>query len=87
MSWNFSVKGATKAEAKAAVMADKNVAEWKYCPVSFAEGICNAIDGLVEPQPGSEMVVYTYGHIADSGSGGTLGGDSANVSFSYRPLS
>ena len=85
MSWNFMVKGATKAAVKAAVMADKNVAEWKYCPMPFAEGICISIDGLPEPQPGSELVVNTYGHVTDGGSGGKQHCDNASVSFSYRP--
>ena len=82
MSWNFTVTGTTKEAAKAAVMADKNVSEWKYCPVGVAEGICKAIDGMPEPDDNFKISVSTHGH---AGSGGKEGGDNASFSIVYGP--
>jgi hypothetical protein len=83
MSWNFTVEGQTKEEAKAAIMGNQNVKEWKYCPIEIAEGICRAIDGLAEPQQDAKLVVFTHGHVTAGGGGGKKYGDSANVSISY----
>lgn len=81
MSWNFAVKGKTKQETKDAVMADKNVAEWKYCPIEVAEGICRAIDGVAEPDDANVLIVKTHGHITPQGNPF----DSASFAISYGP--
>ena len=81
MSWNFEVKGATKEQAKAAVMSDNNVAEWKYCPIAVAEGICRAIDGVAEPEDAFVLVVKTHGHVTPQGNQF----DNASVALSYGP--
>lgn len=85
MSWNFTVKGATREEAKVAVMSNPNVAEWKHCPLAVAEGICKVIDGVSEPQPDAALVVNTHGHITPDGLGGKEYGDATSVSISYGP--
>lgn len=79
MSWNFTVTGTTKEEAKAAVMADKNVSEWKYCPVAVAEGICRAIDALADPEEKYVLVVKTNGHVTPQGNPF----DNVTVALSY----
>jgi hypothetical protein len=86
MSWNLSVTGKTREEAAAAVMADKNVAEWKYCPSGFAAGIALALGGLSQPRPGYQMRVETSGHVNPDGIGGdSVSGDVARFSVSYEP--
>ena len=81
MSWNFEVKGVTKEHAKAAVMADKNVSEWKYCPIPVAEGICLAINAVAEPEDAFVLVVKTHGHITPQGNQF----DNASFSITYGP--
>jgi hypothetical protein len=85
MSWNFMVKGATKEEAKAAVMSDKNVAAWKYCPLAVADGICKVIDGVSEPHSDAALIVTTHGYVNHDGLGGTEHGDTVSVLISYGP--
>ena len=67
-------------------MSNRNVAEWKYCPIAVAEGICKAIDGVPEPQSDAKLVVFTYGHVTGDGLGGKQQhGDNVSVSISYEP--
>ena len=81
MSWNFEVKGKTKQEVKDAIMTNQNVAEWKYCPIPIAEGICKAIDGVAEPEDTFVLVVKTNGHVTPQGNQF----DNANFSITYSP--
>ncbi len=80
MSWSFQIQGTTKEEAKAAVMGEPSVAEWKYCPLDVAEGICKALDAFSEPPSGTVLVVSSNGHVGGSS------GDLATVTITYREL-
>lgn len=81
MSWNFTVKAPNVALLKKAVMDDKNVSEWKYCPEQFARGMCAAIDGMPEPLVGNEIQVTSHGHVHDGG--GAAGVSNASFEITY----